>query len=287
MDRPVFIIGSGRNGSTLLHEMLSRHEEVSWLSSLCDRYPDDPSRNRWLLRAVSLPGVGRLLWRRFPPDECYSFWNRSFPGFATPCRDLTAEDVSPVSRERIRAATWSATLPSRPRLVVKLTGWPRARFLNEIFEDALFVHLVRDGRAVANSLLQVGWWRGWGGPGQWRFGPLSREDAELWEESGRSFVVLAGLQWRRLMEAARVCEERIADSRWLEVRYESLCDRPVESVDRILAFAGLSESRSVARTVGSRQIVSRNRRWREELSGGQQDALERVLRPELDRLGYR
>lgn len=52
----------------------------------------------------------------------------------------------------------------RNRLLFKITGWPRVGFLHEIFEDAKFIHLIRDGRAVAYSLLQQPWWEGWRGP---------------------------------------------------------------------------------------------------------------------------
>jgi omega-hydroxy-beta-dihydromenaquinone-9 sulfotransferase len=43
----------------------------------------------------------------------------------------------------------------RNRLLLKITGWPRISFLSEIFEEAKLVHTMRDGRAVANSMLNV------------------------------------------------------------------------------------------------------------------------------------
>ena len=87
----------------------------------------------------------------------------------------------------------------RPVFLHKFTGWPRAGFLRACFPDAIFVEVVRDGRAVANSWLQMAWWLGHHGPDQWHFGPLPPDLQWLWEESDRSFPVLAALGWRLLM----------------------------------------------------------------------------------------
>ena len=55
----------------------------------------------------------------------------------------------------------------RNRLLLKITRWPMIGFLLEIFEEAKFVHMMRDGRAVTNSMLNVGFGRGRGGPKNW------------------------------------------------------------------------------------------------------------------------
>ena len=89
----------------------------------------------------------------------------------------------------------------KPSFMHHLTGWPRTGLLRAAYPDAKFVHVVRDGRSVANSWLQMGWWDGYRGPDNWYLGPLSRADQTEWEDSDRSFVVLAGIGWRILMNA--------------------------------------------------------------------------------------
>ena len=71
----------------------------------------------------------------------------------------------------------------RNRLLIKITGWPRIGYLNEIFSDAKFIHILRDGRAVANSLINVEFWRGWQCPQNWRFGRLTEKQQKEWEDS--------------------------------------------------------------------------------------------------------
>ncbi len=178
--------------------------------------------------------------------------------------------------------------PRHSRMLVKLTGWSRIGFLNEIFDDAKFIHIVRDGRAVASSLLHISsWqWRGWYGPYSWRYGPLSPEDQAAWEASDRSFAVLAGLQWRihtRSLEAAR---QMIDARRFLEVRYETLCEQPLETCRRAAEFAELPQSASFEQHVRSAPIKDMTARWRTDLSAEQQGVLTTLLRDDLLRYGY-
>ncbi len=70
------------------------------------------------------------------------------------------------------------TTKTHNRVFLRITEWPRIGFLSEIFEDTVFVHADRDGRLVADSMLNVRFRRGWEGPGSWRFGPLSVEYEE-------------------------------------------------------------------------------------------------------------
>lgn len=284
---PLFLIGVGRSGSTVFQRLLGLHPRISWLSGLAERYPDRPAWNRALGRALEWPLVGEGLRRRFRPGECWGFWESLRPGFRRPFRDLVAADVTPRDRRRIPAALTAMMPPSRPHPLVKLTGWPRIGFLREIFPEARFVHLIRDGRAVAASLTEVGFWRGWQGPGGWRWGPLPPAYQELWESTGSSFHALAGLQWRRIVEVTAEAARALPPDRFLEVRYEDLCDRPRDTVDEILAFAGIGPSSRFHRRLETFPLESANDKWRRRLTADQQAALETVLVEPLAAYGYR
>ncbi len=106
VEKPIFIVGVGRSGSSIFHRMFADHPRVAWLSVLCDHYPDKPGRNRALMKGVDAPAIGPLLKRKFGPAECYGFWNHHFRGFARPCRDLVAGDVTEAVRDRL-----SRTMP--------------------------------------------------------------------------------------------------------------------------------------------------------------------------------
>ncbi|MFQ5530017.1 MAG: sulfotransferase [Gemmatimonadota bacterium] len=285
MKRVVFIIGAGRSGSSILHELLGYHPRIGWMSELCDRYPRQPRRNRQVLAAMRLPFVGPLLRRRFEPRECYAFFDEFYPGFSEPMRDLTAADLTHRAAAGMRTALQAVTEAPRDTLMVKLTGWPRIGFLAELFPEARFVHLVRDGRAVANSLLQVPWWRGWRGPDNWRFGPLPEPFRELWESHDRSFVALAAIEWRLIMDAVDSSRDLIPEGRMLDVRYEDLCESPVAVMKDIVGHFPLEWSNELNQALVRFPLRSRNEKWPSDLGAAAAVATS-VLGEALSRYGY-
>jgi hypothetical protein len=286
--QPIFIVGTGRCGSTAFHQLLGMHPQVMWLSGFAERFPHRPAWNRWAVTAVGNPLVRRLLGSRIKAGENYGFWYTHAYGFAEPGRDLVRGDVTPRVKKQVHAAIEPMLTPRRSRMLVKLTGWSRIGFLNEIFETAKFIHIVRDGRAVASSLLHVGgWqWRGWYGPYSWRYGPLSSEDEAAWEASGRSFVALAGIQWRIHTRAIEAARRALDPSRFLEVKYEVFCQSPLETTRQVLDFAELERSPHFERQVEAARIEDRVDRWRGDLSEKQQALLTNLLRDDLQRYGY-
>jgi len=287
IERPIFIIGAGRSGSTIFHRLLCGHPEVAWLpGALLNRFPGRVGLARAVMRAVDYPLVGGVLERRLRPAECYPFWERLSRGFSSPCRDLVAGDVTEGSRQRIRSAAAQLLTKRRNRLLVKITGWPRIGFLSEVFDDALFIHVVRDGRAVVNSLLEVDFWRGWEGPENWRWGELSAAQREEWERSGRSFVVLAAIQWRMLVDAVERASAPLGEGRFMEIRYEDLCEDTAGVMKKVAGFCGLGWEGSFERAVSRYRLRNTNGGYRENLTLRQQAELETALGGYLERYGY-
>ena len=283
---PVIVIGTGRSGSTALHHLLCRHPHITWLSGLCNRFPRKPHYNRRLMQALDVPVLGWLLKRRLRPSESYLFWQEYARGFQRPFRDLVADDVTHREKRIVRQAMEQCLGPSRPRLLLKITGWPRIGYLAEVFPDAKFLHLVRDGRAVANSMLAVSFWDGWHGPGRWRWDHLDDEQQTVWENSGRSFVALAGLEWVMMQSAVEKARQPLPDSQFLQVRYEDYCAAPVETMREVAQFAELEWTAGFERDVQRHPARSTNFKWREDLTENQQRLLEEIERPYLEKYGY-
>lgn len=284
--RPLIIVSAGRSGSTLLHELLALHEKTAWLSRTSDRHPRQPVRQRRVLAAAAVPVIGRLVRRRWRPDECYEFWDHHFPGFARPVRDLRGDDVTTPARAGLRGYFAGLTTVARPTALLKVTGWPRAGFLADVLDGARFVHIVRDGREVARSLLTMPWWLGWQGPDAWRFGPLTESEDAEWASSGKSFAHLAGIQWRKLLRAAELGADEVGRDAWMDVRFEDLCRSPDETLAKILEFGGLGSSPTISKAVRGGAIRPPKERWRTHLSTADQDALQTALGEPLESWGY-
>jgi hypothetical protein len=289
--RFVFVLGTGRCGSSLLQEILAQHEDVGFVSNVDDRLRLPPAVGRWngpLYRRLPLAVAekGRL---RFAPSEGYRVLTREVsPIIATPVRDLLASDASPWLTARFRRFFETrAAAQGRDVFLHKFTGWPRARFIEAALPGARFIHVIRDGRAVASSLLQMTWWRGYEGPTGWGWGPLSDEDHRAWESAGRSFAVLAALEWKVLLDAFADAKSSIDPERWVDVRYEDLLRDPVATTKGLMEFMGLPWSKEFEERFDRYPFdVSRAEAFRRDLDPSDVSAIEDVLAARLRDFRY-
>ncbi|MEU4834260.1 sulfotransferase [Streptosporangium sp. NPDC023615] len=285
-----FLIGSGRCGSTLLYEVLTRHPEVGFVTNLDDRFPRTPDAAKRVGGAVYRRTPADFPGKRLRPCEAHRALRREVsPLVVDSFQDLTAADATPWLAGRMR--TFFATRAEVQRsghYLHKFTGWPRAAFLHEVFPEARFVHIVRDGRAVANSWLQMPWWRGHLGAPGWHFGPLPEDYAREWDEAGRSQVHLAGIGWKLLMDATETARAAVAPESWLQVRYEDLLADPRKQTDLVLEFLGLAWTPAFERDF-ARRVFSpgRSEAFRRDLTPAQLSLLDNSLAVHLHELGYR
>ncbi|MBV9042288.1 MAG: sulfotransferase [Acidimicrobiia bacterium] len=285
-----FVLGTGRCGSTLVHELLARHPDVGFVTNVDDRIGTAATGRVQAALYRRLPAAatqkGRL---RLAPSEAYRALEREVsPLLAESARDLDAADAVPwlASRFETFFATRAAAFGA-PLFLHKFTGWPRARFIDRVLPGARYVHIVRDGRAVAASWLQTDWWRGHLGPSGWHFGPLPDDYEKEWEASGRSFVLLAGLAWKLLLDAFDEARREIDDERWLELRYEDVLADPRARTGEMLDFLGLSWTDEFEAGFGAFRFDSgRARAWREALGDEASAELDVSLADHLARRGY-
>jgi hypothetical protein len=285
--RLVFFVGAPRSGSSFTHEVLARHPDVGFVSNVDDRLARvgfRPRLNNAVFRRVParFTEKGRL---RFAPSEGYRALSRRVsPALAVARRDLRAEDATPWLDRRMRAF-FAARGRDLPVLTHKFTGWPRIGFLHQVFPDARFVHLVRDGRAVANSLVQMPWWDGYAGRSRW--GDLPEQEARAWDRTDRSFVALAGLHWKQLVDACESAAAAVPDDQVITLRFEDVLEHPRQAVAGLLEFCGLEWSPAFERAF-SRQDFRQGRReaYRVELADRDLATLDDLLRDRLARYGY-
>lgn len=282
---PVVILGTGRCGSTLLHQILRHHPRLAWLTHAVHHRPEWTWLNRVLLRLVELPLVGPLVLDRVDAAEPYRFWEHLAPGFSAPDHDLDASDVRDEDRRRIRRALREVR-DDHPALLLKLTGWPRIGYLEDVLDAPRYIHIFRDGREVAASLLQMPWWNGREGPDAWRWGRLDPELERRWTEHDRSSAVLAGIQWEMLMDATEESARRLPDDRYTRLRYEDLCRDPLGEVRRVADDCGLPWDPTFEGRIRSMTIRDPRPHWEERLEADERRRLRHSLAPALQRYGY-
>jgi len=286
--QPIFIIGTGRSGTTLFLDLLGAHPDLAWFSNYNERFPQWP----WLgmlARVHSLPLANRLLKRnsRYVPRpiESYRMLDRCTNGLFTQHRNLTAGDATAEIRSRFhRDVRQQLHLQAKSRFATKYTGLPRTGFLNAVFPDALFIHVCRDGRAVANSLVRTDWWSS--DPVGWRYGDIPTEDMREYEESGRTPIVLAGIAWKILMQQIEAECAALPPDRVLLVRYEDLVRDSVEAMRRAIEFCSLGWTPEFERHVSSQHIHDMDTKWTRQLSEREQLLLQKTIGEALGEHGF-
>jgi hypothetical protein len=269
VDKPIIIVGTGRCGSTLLHRVLARHDDVGWLSTFNEVLPGQTwlsvfsTAYRW-----PLPARVRHL-KGFPkPYEAYRFWEHYLPGFSRRDRPLTAEDVLPPAIPPVRRATERILAAQRkPRLLVKITGWSRIAYFDRIYPDAVFVWLKRDPRSVVSSWVQAGWLDVTSPPEseRWQWGHVPAPYHDLWRELGGGPLLSVAVKMRLDLDdiAANMA---LFPNRGHELWYEDLVSQPEPTLRSLCRFCELDWTPGFQRVVRGLPIYDSSQRWRQHLS---------------------
>lgn len=298
-DRPIFIIGAPRSGLSLLAEQLGIHPELAWVSDHLNRWParlglarrnrlyDLPLLGRRLYAMrIGYPALGvpapRLLRRSLGllpfPTEPWGFWTAHLPAFrrkrngSWDHRSPVAADMSASEAERIReTVACIQRLQARRRFVSFYGMHPRIDYLGRAFRDAMFIHVVRDGRAVCESHYRMIRKHGWqtheetwpeGWPDAWR---------ERYQRTQPNPFAATVFFWMHMLSLVWQEKEAIPASRFLEVAYEDLVLDPERVLQDVQSFAGLRASEAVGWYVRNVPPENNNRKWRRSLTREQLD----------------
>lgn len=288
-----------RSGTTVIFHLFAAHPDLAWFSQLHERFPAVPAL-ALLSRVADLSPAARKAitasderrpWReklRIGPSEAYEVWDRCC-GEKFRYGFLLGEQADAAERSRTRKMVAAvARYQGRARFSTKITGPARVGFLSSIFPDAIFVHVIRDGRAVVHSLLQVGFWRDTfrlRAPA-WR-GGLTERDLDRWRAAGESPLALAALEWSAVVASARREAASLAPGRYAEVRYEAFVGDPDSTIARILEHCQLDDS-ARHRVLLERRIELRDRTdaWRQRFDMDERRILDGLIGERLAELGY-
>lgn len=288
IDRPIFVNGTGRCGSTLFFSLLCEHPDLCWISSYTNRFKSIPSLAALSrVRDISWMDSGeRKKWKLAPkPAEANELYAWLSDGVFAEPRLLRADDVTAMTRSRYRTCVKKhLTWQDKPRFAQKHTGFPRYDYLRTIFSDAQFVHVLRDGRAVANSMINVSWWDGT--LESWWWGPMKEQYQLELENSPDPRVTLAAIVWKTLVDYIHDASRRLPDGTYKEIRYSDLVRQPMTVLNDVMHFLDLRESRRFQDRIESANIYDSDNKWKTDLSTEQIKILEESLSGHLESLGF-
>jgi hypothetical protein len=177
---PIFVIGSPRSGTTLLRLILDSHPRIS-----CGE------ETHFLRELEAIVGRHWHLLESYGLER--TWWLAHLRAFYVGFQDEVL-----ARRSKVR---WAEKDP---------TYTLRLEFIEELFPEAVYVHLLRDGHDVVASFRD-----------RWGY---------------RSAARAARTEWARYVTAARALAERVGPERYLELRYERLVADPEVEARRLFAF---------------------------------------------------
>jgi sulfotransferase family protein len=288
-----FLVGAGRSGTTLLQKLLCLHPQVAYISNYENRFswfPDGVACGAiagrlqaklaaWFDQAGNAYFTGRPWFKKlFPtPHEGESV----FASCGVPL--IPAPDYAPSDAtgrclrrrfERIRTRGRAKIFLSK-----RTANNRRIRLLSGIFPAARYLHLVRDGREVTQSLASVEWWDRhtvwWDG----------RTPVEM-EQAGEPRLTICARNWVREMEELQRQLVAIDPARLMTLRFEELLADPLHHLQRVTEFLGVDFDVGYREAIASLKLRPVRAGWAAAWSPAQLAGVLNETRPLLRQLGY-
>ena len=262
---PVFIGGCGRSGTTMLGALLGNH-------------PDAVCIPESIFKADAMALLARD--GRASDDALRAVLTRSATGnfFDFSALPSTGGAAPPERLRRIYHWFAEENVPAgaSPRYVVDHTphNLEQSSRLRALFPDARFIHIIRDGRAVAASMRKVTW--------------------------GSNTALAVAHDWVKGIGIGLAAQEALGPLA-TRVRYEDLLEEPEATLRRLCQFLGwefhqemlaggsyrpAEAYREQHSLVGRPVEKSRGAAWQRELPAREIEAFESYAGPLLECLGY-
>lgn len=303
INKPIFIIGCPRSGTGIFHQLLRLHPDIAWITPVTNRcfslrygkFYEKPSTAKIIQDIVRyLPDIlvpkkysgpydGSLKIKfQYETNEGHAIWNSFCPldDHYLDEKDLSDEAVN-YFREVVRG---HLEIFNKSRFVNKMPhNSMRIRYINGIFPDAKFIHILRDGRAVVNSLLKRrrlekgsinNWWAT--KPKKWR------------EYRKLPGAQQSAYQWRDIIKRIKEDRKYLKEDQYYEFKYENLIEKTNKEMKKIISFLELSPEKYFKENIVKyfNQLESRNFKWSKNLSKKQKKNIMSICEDLLKEYNY-
>lgn len=273
-----FVVGQSRSGTTWLMRLLNSHPEIlcmgegrffgqNWKEHKIKKMPvnKQPSSLYGALSDAKFLRlwVERSVWSRDgDPDEHLN--------------NLTRLAIDYFLTQKLEKAGKRIVGDKTPLLTTGII-----KEISTIYPDAKVIHIIRDGRDQAVSLMHYLWntAREEGGlypvePEELAKREAYREDPQKLLEAGEGIFTEARLRKMATQWSVRVSDavkdgSALLGGNYTEIRYEGLLERPEEEAARLLEFLGADASNKLVRWCVNKASFEKSAKGREQ---GQEDS---------------
>ena len=267
--KPILIIGAPGTGTTLLYQSLCSHRDLAYITHNMlragirkhGRLVGDRRKALFILQNLIHRDPASTL-----PHEADAFWMTYFGYYDYRTENDYTEEMAAYFRKKVLQVQ---NLWGRSRFVNKnLQNSFRVRLLNSIFPDAKFIHIIRDGRAVAFSILNKIEIAG----DRFALFYIGFKDilGDKYQNE-RSELYNYGLAWAEFVRKGREASVA-AQGRYYEVRYENLVTEPHKELRKIVDFCELNWYSEFEQKIPYTQNMSE--KWKHKANNEQRIDLE-------------
>ena len=281
---PVFLLGAGRSGTKFLRDILGVSQDVSVV-------PYD---------------VG-YVWR---------YGNESVPHDEL-SPDLLTDSIKAYIKDTLPQLSKKGDKKDSVNILIEksVPNTLRPAFIQAVYPDAKFIHLIRDGRAVTESAIRL-WqappergyllkklkyfpWRNYryafwyigniikgklgAGRGQQIWGPAY--DGIHEDVKSLPLEVVCARQWKRCVEVPLGFFDENKSKNVLEVRYETLMQDSAV-LESICSFIGITDIDAIKEEYHSKVVKTHAEKWKESLSAEQLKMINSEIEELNISLGY-
>ncbi|MCB0208346.1 MAG: sulfotransferase [Anaerolineae bacterium] len=167
IDRPIFLVGLPRSGTTMMQDLLCAHPQIAYITNIMHQFRKAPCAAEDLRKRLKLDFEGERYLRDSvkvslgSPNEGHAFFIDWY-GLDPYALEYVKHDLSDFpleqieqARDTMRKIIWCFKgkgvrfFNKNPGLTVYIT------LLKDMFPDAKIIHMVRDARKCANSMLKL------------------------------------------------------------------------------------------------------------------------------------
>lgn len=273
-DRPIFVLGCPRSGTTLFRTMLHAHPRIAIPPESRFVMPTYYQRSRFGDLTTVAGRTSLAEWIVDRPDSRFRVFDldpEELKHKIVNGPPTVGSAIGVVFQEysrRFDKPRWGDKRPAYYSFVDEL---------DHMFPDAQFLHLIRDGRACVASLKEQPWYE--------------------------HDPVPCMATWMLAVDSARESGRKLGADRYLELRYEDLLARPEAELRRVCEFLdedydpAMCEPEKIAdrvnpsyyeqrRQIGEGLYTKSVEAWRDKLTPWEVATFERVAGERMIELGY-
>ncbi|BAU67475.1 sulfotransferase (plasmid) [Stanieria sp. NIES-3757] len=299
LKKPIFVIGSHRSGTTILYETLARHPDLAYFSNASAYFPRLPMLSHkfgtiWAQKQIKIErflqdGIG---FNAITPSEGTRIWDL----YATNTEHYYLDEThhNPEMEHYLKQNIRKHLKYNNARRFINKNpdNSVRIRYLNQLFPDAYFIHIIRDGRAVCHSMIQaqkrafeffgIGHRHNYGIKTQnWS------EIAEMWFKDRQQAIAHL---WCETIATIDRDRQYLEPERYLEIRYEDFVSQTQTYLHRIAEFCQLPIDAQVEQIwqqeTSKLTLAKRNEAWKQGFNPSELNKLMLIISKKMQEHGY-